>query len=321
MSLNNKQVSDTTAPPTAIHATQRSFDDSLVVLQRRSVRVIVQKHVLAAAEAELNDVFLHQFDVALHVDALAVDVRPVRRPEVDDVRSDPPSGSTVAARVLDQPELQDGVLLRARRMVDRNVGDAAVATEQERALPVQVKDRQRGLALEWIEAPVLLGFPRLGRLVVFYHDAAERVRVLGQFARQLETRFLLFFLLLRSVVRRRRVVAATPVFGASVVAAALRTIVDGTSVVVPAFVALLAEELIVAWSALGRPVGVGTAMRRGSAIATATSVVFVDAWFYFHSLQINFHVFISSVNCGSRRVLGVFMSPIVFFMTSFDGGS
>lgn len=82
------------------------------------------------------------------------------------------------------------MLLGAGGVVDGDVGDAAVPAQQVGALPVDVHDRQELVVLEGVEAPPLLGDPRLGGLAVLDHHAAESVGVLEKRPGQFEARLL-----------------------------------------------------------------------------------------------------------------------------------
>lgn len=67
------------------------------------VRELVQQDVLAAAEAELDDVLLLELVVALRLDALVVQVGAVAGGQVDDVGPHPAAHGAVGARELHQP--------------------------------------------------------------------------------------------------------------------------------------------------------------------------------------------------------------------------
>ena len=86
-------------------------------------------------------------------------------------------------------------------MVNGNVSDFAVATEQERTLPVNMKHFLFDSVLERIQTPATFGLFRFWRLVVLDDDALERVRVCSEFSRQLEVGLLLFFHLFLHVSR------------------------------------------------------------------------------------------------------------------------
>jgi len=113
------------------------------VLRRLDPTLLVQQHVLARTEAKLEPhIFLKELHVALGLDSLVVDVRPVgRRFQVNEVGTDsvasPPSRRD--ARIGYEAELEDGVLFGNRRMIQRDVGHFALAAHQIGALSVQVE--------------------------------------------------------------------------------------------------------------------------------------------------------------------------------------
>lgn len=210
----------------------------------------MQEDVFSGTEPELDDVLLHEFNIFFGFDTLVIDVSAVSGLQVDDVRSNAPD---VAAVLLgrDQPVLEGGVLLGARRMVDRNVGHLPIAAEQVTALPVYVQHGQLFLAFERVQPPPAFRFPRLSRLTVLDHHAVERVRVFRQLAGGLEIRFFLLRRRLLSLMAGRlsvpgsatplvfRVRGLVPVSRGVVVVAAAAMIIGPRSLVVPAVVVIV----------------------------------------------------------------------------------
>ena len=252
----------------------------------------MQQHVLPTAEAKLNHILFEQFDVSLRLDPLPVHVRPIRRSEVDDVRSDSATQPAIGACKVNQSKLQSGVLLRAGRVIDRYIGDSTISTEQESTLPMQVQHRQSRFAFKRIKSPMFLRLSCLRRLVVFHHDATEGVGVLGEFAGQGETRFFLLFL------RRRRSSGRTvsaPVF---FVVSPRRSTLQPTTIIAATVLSLFAKTVVAASTRWRRVVDRCPLMDRRTT-GTATPVVAVVSAiavtvrkrffrFFFHTSQVKF---------------------------------
>jgi hypothetical protein len=84
----------------ATQSCQVSTNRSMILFDARVVllcllALVVQQHVLARAEAKLEDVLLHDLDVLARVNLLVVDEGAVGRAEVDDVRGNLATRRTV----------------------------------------------------------------------------------------------------------------------------------------------------------------------------------------------------------------------------------
>lgn len=152
--------------------------------------VLMQQHIFPRTESELDDVLLQQLNVLLRIDLLVVDERSVGRLHVQHVGTDALRLGAIFLRVWDESILKDCVLFGARRMIDGNVADLAVATNQIAALSVDEERGQCLVALERIQSPATLGLPCFLGLGVLDDDSVDFVRVFRQFSAQSKVGFL-----------------------------------------------------------------------------------------------------------------------------------
>ena len=106
-------------------------------------------------------------------------VAQVRRPRGRTRGNVPNLGVSIAKLVrLDyMPELEDGVLLRAARVIDREIDHEPLAPEEPAAAAAELDRLEQIRPLEDVQSP---GVPRrrlarLGRLVVLEHNVPDRV--------------------------------------------------------------------------------------------------------------------------------------------------
>ena len=90
--------------------------------------------------SKLQHVLWPELDVARIVDRLSVQQRAIRAREVHNVRSnDVHSGELILTGLLQDSKLNDRVLLGARLVLDENVGNLSVSTDQKGAFAINVQ--------------------------------------------------------------------------------------------------------------------------------------------------------------------------------------
>lgn len=79
-------------------------------------------------------------------------------------------------------------------MVQRDVDDDAISSQEVSGLPMDVEEIELLFALEDVQSPVLIcWFPSFGRLVILQDDSLERLCLGGQLARGVKVRHIFLF--------------------------------------------------------------------------------------------------------------------------------
>lgn len=129
---------------------------------------LVDEHILPRAFTKLDPVPTPEFEVPRRLDPLlhVIHERAVRRLQVDDVRLnalDRPRLHPLPPHVdVDESEQYDGVLLGYRSVLEQNVGDLVVPSQQVVALAPEVPAVELLVAAEHVHAPLVGGEAGLG---------------------------------------------------------------------------------------------------------------------------------------------------------------
>lgn len=137
----------------------------------------MQKDVLAAAEAKLENIFFFELIVALRLDTLVVQVGAVARSKVNNVRSYPAASGAICSCKLHQSILEYCMLLGAGWVINGNISNLSLPPQQIGTLSVNVHDWKGFIILERVQSPPALRNPSLRWLVVLDHYSPECVGV------------------------------------------------------------------------------------------------------------------------------------------------
>lgn len=135
----------------------------------------MQEDVLAAAEAELENVFFFELIIALGVDTLVVQVGTVAGTQVNDVRPYSAARGAICTCKLHQSVLEYCMLLGAGRVVNGDISNFSLPPHQISTLSVNVHDWKRFIVLERVQSPSSLGNASLRWFVVLDHHSSECV--------------------------------------------------------------------------------------------------------------------------------------------------
>lgn len=126
----------------------------------------MEHNVFPGALSESDDVLFEKFIEPRRLQSVTVEERAVRAPEINDIRANTNVEVTDNVPCRLPAKLDHGVLLGARWMVQRNIGDLPFASNPKARLSVDMEGFDLFAILEDIEPPELVRRCCITRLVV-----------------------------------------------------------------------------------------------------------------------------------------------------------